>query len=503
MSTAIPTRPASGWPAAFPGSPLLAAGLALAATAAAVAFWKWPQWGLAALGFALLLGLLFRFPCHFVYLYLGIDLLPASALKFLDESTLSGGAGHGGNVIGLAWLLSLIVFSVYTLRKQKRWWRLSWYRPSFLLISLALAGALRAEDRGFGVRDWVHLAAPICLSLVLYANLSSWEQALAAIRRLCLIFAIAMAAGFYQLASGTGSYDFVTKSYRLTGNYGDGGEVGYAVLLLYLACFAAPMALARSAPIRFVSTTVAAASIFLLLASQARGPLLAFLCASGTLLCKSVVKARYGLLLLALALATAQFVPRVYSRFGGPLLSAPTRFWEDDGISANATQRMATWSMLYLEFADRSTLLAGRGFGFSDNYLANQLDDPHDAYAHAVHDEYLRLLIDLGFLGPVLLLAQMAALFRAGVRLSRRARDPLARSLGTSLCAMTVALGVTATTSNIFGAAAQYDVFWILAGVLLSAFRWDPAWAAAAPHLIEPHRPFANKIAAQPQPGMP
>lgn len=448
-------------------------GLAGAATLAALGIWVSFQWGLGVLGTAILLLVLVRFPRLFVYLYLGIDLLPYSLLKYLDEFRLFGASEQSVNMVGLAWVLSLVVFAMYSVWKKKHWWKVQYYRSSFLLLGLALAGAVVAEDKAFGIRDWVHLAAPICLSLVLYSTIKNRAEAIQTIRHIFLLFAVVMAFGFYQLVNGTGSYDVVTESYRLSGIYGEGGEVTYAVLLLYLACLVAPLAIAKISETKLTSGAVLIASTFLLLASQSRGPLLGLMCAGVVMLSKSVLKVKYWLLLLALILFAAQLSPRVYSRFGGPLLSAPTKFWQDQGISANATQRMATWAMLYLEFADRKTLLTGRGFGFSDNYLLNGMDDPGNFYAHAVHNEYLRFLIDLGFLGPLLLIAQLVVLYRAGSRLAARARDSLVRSFGTSLCGMVAAFAVVATTSNMFGAAAQYDIFWMFTGVILAATQWS------------------------------
>jgi hypothetical protein len=447
--------------------------------------------GVAALGLVL-----FWSPPLFVCIYLMISLLPLSLLDYLDGFSLAGAHGHAGNVVGLAWLLSLLVFALYTVRNKKQWWRLACYRPYLLLAGLGLLGALRAENRAFGVREWVHLAAPICLSLLLCSSLSSREQALRAVRHLFLIFAGTMAAGFYQLVTGTGSYDYATKSTRLTGNFGEGGEVGYAVLLLYLACFTAPMALGKCRKLLRAGGPFFGASTFLLLASQSRGPLLALACASAAMISQGGVKLRYWLFAGIVALGMAQLVPRVYSRFGGPLLSSSNQFWEDKGISANATQRMGTWVLLWAQFGDRPTVLGGRGLGFSDDYLMNVLDDPHDFYAHNPHNEYLRLLLDLGFLGPLLLLTQTAVLYKAGSRLARRAADPLARAFGMSLCGLTLAMAVTGLSSNLIGAAAQYDVFWILTGVLLSAFRWETSLATPDAPLQKPlHSAGGNSFA--------
>jgi O-antigen ligase len=287
-----------------------------------------------------------------------------------------------------------------------------------------------------------------------------------------------LAVGFYQLVTGTGSYDVAAGTYRLSGVYGVGaGELDYkaevdsTTLLMYLACLATPLVFERKWKGSVLAIVISASSVILLLASESRAPLLAFLAAGLVMLSKSKMKLKYGSLLL-LAVCAAQLSPRVYSRFGGPLLEAPTKFWKND-ISVNATQRMATWVMLVHELADAKTLVIGRGFGFVDNYLVNVLDAPPNLYARVVHNDFLRLLLDLGLTGAILLVGQLILLYRTGSRLFSRARDSLARSLGVSLCAMVTGFAIVAATVNMY-TTAQYAVFWIFTGLILAATKWTP-----------------------------
>lgn len=454
------------------GRPAAVIGTAVAATTAAFALSASPLWAAGVLGGALLLFLLIFFPRLYVYFYLVLGLLPGSVLQYLDDFRLFGTSGASANILGILWAVSVPIFAVYVVWKRKPWRDLPFYRPYLILIVLALPMVFLSGDWAYGVRDWVHLAAPICLSLILFWCIEDRVQLMQTVRHLFLIFAVVMATGFYQLITGTGSYDYASETYRLSGMYGVGGEVTYAVLLMYMSCLTASMAADRKSRPRTSSIVIFIFSTFLLVTSQSRAPLLAFLIAGVAMLSKSVVKVQYWLLLLVVIVCAAQFSPRVYARFGGPLLSAPTKFWEDQQISVNATQRMATWVYISNEFLDRKTLLVGRGFGFIDNYLFNELDDP--VYATAVHNEYLRLLIDLGVAGVGLLIWQLCRLYRVGSRILFASSDHLARSLGTALCGMVVSFAVVALTSNMFGVAAQANLFWILVGLVLSATKWAP-----------------------------
>jgi len=462
--------------------PIVLAGIGSIAAVALLLSYLWVVGaiGVAALGF-----LLFRSPRLYVYLYLVIALLPISFLQYLDQFRLLGGAeetvnlvGSSANLVGLGWVLNVVLFGIYTYWKRENWWRIRFYRPFLVLIAISLPTIFFTTNPMLGLRNWIHLVSAICLSLLLFSTITNRAQAMQAIRHIFLIFSVVLAIGFFQLLTGAGSYDVAADTYRLSGIYGEGEEVDSASLLLYLACLATPMVLERKLKSSALTIVICASSVILLLASQSRAPLLAFLAAALVLISKSKAKLKYALVFL-LAVLAAQFSPRVYSRFGGPLLAAPSNFWKDQDISVNATQRMATWVMLSQELVDLRTLVVGRGLGFVDNYLLNVLEDPANLFARVVHNDYLRFLLDLGLTGVILFIGQLILLYRVGSKLFHEARDSLARSLAISLCALVTGFAIVAATINMY-TTAQYAVFWILTGLLLATTKWAPLGEPAA-----------------------
>ncbi len=458
-------------PRATVRSAVLLAGAA--AVAAALIPPLWAAGGLAVVGLAMLL---FRCTRLYVYLYLIVALLPYAFLRYLNEFRLFGDYG-GVNLVGAGWVASIALFTVYSVWRKERWWRIREYRPALILIVLALATIFVSGNWQYGLRNWVHLAAPVGLSLLLYSQLKERGQTIRAARHIFAVFAVVLAIGFYQLGAGTGSFDFAAQSYRLSGLYGEGGEVSYAVLLLYLSCLALGLVLGHAAELRSSNAAVLVVSIVLLVLSQSRAPLVAFLIAAVVMLTQAGMKLRCWTLLLPV-LAAAQFSPRVYSRFGSPLLSAASKFWESPDVSVNLLQRMATWMMLVDEFVDRRGLILGRGFGFADNYLLYELQDPAGVFSRSVHNEYLRLLVDLGLAGVILLVLQLSVLYGVGRRLWLNASDPLVRGMGIGLCGMVPAYVVVALTSNMYGAGAQNVVFWIVVALMLSVAHWNVPDAA-------------------------
>ncbi len=470
--------------------------LAMLGTLAALALWVSSTWVSAALGIAVLGFLLAQFPRGYVYFYLLISLTPVSVLQALDDFRLLGGAdetmqlqGSSLNLVGVAWILNIVLFAAYTLGKRENWWRLRFFRPMILLIALALLRIPFAPNPVLGLRDWVHLTSPVCLCLLCFSAIRSSARAAQTLHHVFLIFSLVLGVAGYQWLTGGGSYDVVAGTYRLSGIYGEGVEVDSATLLLYLACVATPLVMELGLRSRPLTLITCAGSGILLLVSESRAPLIAFLGAGLVMLSKSRAKLKYASLLLLLLCAT-QLSPRVYARFGGPLLTGQAKFWKNQDMSVNAVQRMATWAMLAHELLDARTILVGRGFGFVDDYLLNVLDDPAELYARVVHNDYLRLLVDLGLAGSLLLLGQLAILYRSGSRAfftgKYRAgprspeQDPLARSLGVGLCSIVVGFAVVAATVNMY-TTAQYAVFWILLGILLSPAHWAPSSSPSAP----------------------
>jgi O-antigen ligase len=93
-------------------------------------------------------------------------------------------------------------------------------------------------------------------------------------------------------------------------------------------------------------------------------------------------------------------------------------------LPLNTNGRNATWGAI-LQRMDKKTLLYGRGIGAADNLFQIQNVLPA-SQTGVVHNEYLRLLYDGGFLAPTLLLLALACLLLAVLRWPS---DPMIRAL--------------------------------------------------------------------------
>jgi len=461
--------------------PLVLAGIA---TIAAVALSLSVLWVASVIGVAILLVLIFRFPRLYVYFFFAIALVPYSFLDYLDQFRLFSDSNVSINLVGVGWVLNVVLFAIYTVRKRVNWWNIPFYRPFFVLAAVALPTMLLTPDWTVGVRNWIHLVSPLCLSLLLFVTITNREQARETVMHIFFIFAVVIGIGWYQLLTGSGSYDTISESYRLSGIYGEHGEVNFAAILLYLTCLAAPLALQHGSKMRIPAVFMAGSAVVLLVSSQSRTPLLGLLAAGPVMLLKSRVKRGYWFLLLLILLA-AQMSSSVYARFGGPLLSAPTQFERNSDVYVNLIQRGETWAMLSGQFLDVRTILVGRGFGRVDHFLQQELDDPRAVYTHAVHNEYLRLLVDMGLIGVSLMLGQLILIYRTGSRLCAEAADGFSRGLAVSLPALAVSYAALAVTSNMYGVEPHTVIFWVPVGLALACSKWTAANRGESHHAPE------------------
>jgi hypothetical protein len=454
--------------------PWVVVGLTAAAALTLVVLWLSPLLAVGTVGLAGLSALLFWHTRAYTYLYLAITLLPYSFLEYLDDFRLFSKSEANINLVGVLWVLNVVLFLIYTAVNRRKWWQFSIYRPSFLLIGITLPAILFTSNWMLGLRAWVHLISPICLSLLLFSSINDRKDAVQTVKHIILIFSVALVPGLYQFVTGTGSYDTKSDSFRISGIYGVGGEVNFAAILLYLVCLLAPFALQRKSELKAWAIAVGPIAALLLVASESRLPFLALIFASLVIFRKSKVRLKYWALIIAV-IGAAQVSPQVYSRFGGPLLGATTQFQQNPEVYVNLIQRGEAWVMLSSQFLNAKTILVGRGYGFVDNFMLYEIDDPLHIYPNSVHNEYLRLLIDLGVTGVALFIVQAVLIYRASNKIVACASDSLSRGLGISLCGLVISYVALALTSNMFGVDPHAVTFWVLAAPCLTCLKWDPS----------------------------
>ena len=133
----------------------------------------------------------------------------------------------------------------------------------------------------------------------------------------------------------------------------------------------------------------------------------------------------------------------------------------------------------------------GRGVGMNTGPALNLMSEAEKAATHNVEGYYSKAVIELGFIGMMLVIMIFAALILYGLQLRQRLRDPMARSAASAIVAFIMIMALHS------GKGWQIDLdpinvwFWVLVGILFRLPYLDFSEVARARRLAEAGRPPA------------
>ncbi len=133
---------------------------------------------------------------------------------------------------------------------------------------------------------------------------------------------------------------------------------------------------------------------------------------------------------------------------------------QDGQLEASAQERVDLWTNAERTFSQYPIF----GEGFATFQYGEHVDDLKDT-----HNYYVKVLVETGLIGFVIVLSLLQQMFSVSVRLFRKARDPLYRGLGLGLLVCLSSLAIT----NFFGDRWTYleinGLLWILLGAAVRA----------------------------------
>jgi O-antigen ligase len=343
---------------------------------------------------------------------------------------------HGKSVLPKTpWTKFLCIYAVFTF--------VSLCLGSFYLeTSLPLPG-----DPRFG--DWQEYAIMPALLLLVAAVEPSKREMKVMIILMCLA-TLALDRGFWNVVSGR---DFSSFSYDLRdeGGMGYAGVNGLAAYEAQVGAFLLALAaFERKQLMRLGYLALAIFSAVCLMYSLSRGGYVAFL--AGCLFV-GLFKQRKLLIVLALFLCTwTTLVPgavqqRVLMTYDGG----------SGELDHSAELRVDLWEEAAVGI--RSNPLLGVGF---DTYAYTEhLNNYKDS-----HNYYVKVLVETGIAGLVLILWLLTRTFQMGYRLFRQAKDPFLNSLGLGLAVWVVC----SLVANLFGDRWTFlqvnGYMWVLGGMV-------------------------------------
>jgi putative inorganic carbon (hco3(-)) transporter len=338
----------------------------------------------------------------------------------------------------------------------------------FAVVLLAgLVGIVRSHQLLLGFNEWL----PLVASFVVYALVARLFKNPGAIQRLIDVLAVSFILpclfGFFELATGR-SIVYVKEPFlRITGTFVHPNPFGL-YLVLIISVFLC-QSFDQQGTRKLTALAITACAGILLIATFAR---FAWVGVLVVLLVVGALRYRMLLFFAPAIVVVALLLPPVTSRLA-------------DVQGGSFADRQQIWQTLLAEWqgatgADYNpaivTLnrLAGLGPGATIVLSAQ-------AYGQSIapHDDYIRLLIEYGYVGLAAYLALLFVLIRHAYRVLRRNLTPALSAAALSFLAVAVAYPVMSLTDQVLTHTQDQIYFWALAGMTVAIGRM-PREAAAA-----------------------
>lgn len=272
-----------------------------------------------------------------------------------------------------------------------------------------------------------------------------------------------------------GSFD---ESKRDTGPLAFGSNQTGAFLAQFAMFFWGVVQFAKNKMVILAGYALAALTLFATMYSFSRGAYLAVLV---SILVLGLLKDRKLLLVLGVFLLIWQSV------VPAPVRERVTMTETSNGqLEASAEERVELWDNAEKTFISSPIF----GTGYATYQFSEHIGDLKDT-----HNWYVKILVETGIIGMLIVLFLLQQLLAVSYRLFKRASDPLYRGLGLGLLLATCACLV----ANCFGDRWTYieitGPLWVLAGAVLRAIQLMESEAKDAPEVNESESPIAPYVA--------
>ena len=384
---------------------------------------------------------------------------------------------YGDSDINLAGVLSIAVIGLglaYLIKKRIRLFRIPLVCPFVIFFVLCLISLVFAPDKILGIQDIFRLFSIFIIFILVYDLIKTKRQILHITRFLLLALPIPLAMGFYQIwtkedwMDPIGIYD---EFGRIMGSFVH-PNVFAGFLMIFLSIVVFQLLICRSRAMKIVWGGLILLMIFSLFHTYARG---AWIGTLAMFLVLGILKYRKLLIIIPLiVLVTFLFIPDVSERF----LEIPKMVKNFDVKSKifrptveRASFQWRLW-MWYRSFekalAHKNVFLHGYGIGnytiFSEDFSRN----PKTDRGLEAHNDYLRLLIEIGVIGLLIYVWILFRIWRLCLILYGRIDDMQLKSFMVIFLSLFVAFLVVSLSSNLVVTPVFQWYFWCLVSLICS-----------------------------------
>ncbi|MGB9073628.1 MAG: O-antigen ligase family protein [Terriglobales bacterium] len=398
-----------------------------------------------------------------------LPLIPLQTIRYRTNDFPLGASIVGITLLGVA--LGLLRDGQLILPKSP-WTRLLAIYAVFTYISLCLGSPYLGRpfplpgDSRFGV--WQEYMAMPALLLLTVAVAPTKRQMQAMVLVVC-IGTLALDKSFWNTVSDR---DFSVYSEEL---HAEGGSMGYAGTN-GLAAFAAQSAtfvfalaaFERRRWLRWAYYGLAVFSSLCLMYSLSRAGYAAFI--AGWFVIGLLRQRKLLVLLVVFLLTWTTLVPPAVQQRVEMTYDPQTRTFDNSSAT-----RLSLWGNAMEVF--KGNALLGTGFDTYEYMHLNKM--VNGGYYADTHNYFVKVLVETGIVGILLLLWLLGRMLREGYRLFRRARDPFFASLGLGV----IGWVVCAIAANSFGDRWTFlqvnGYMWVIAGLVSRALVLEQTGTAA------------------------
>jgi O-antigen ligase len=321
------------------------------------------------------------------------------------------------------------------------------------LLALAGIGVIRASDRAYALGDLVRLASYAFVYILVFTMVRSRKQ----VYRLLAVFLLATVVpnivGMYNVLFVFSKFRYldVPRLYRSIGSGPAHGLFLITPLLITLVLLSQSRSLWARVTYVFVLVSLAVPFFYTL----ARG---AWIGLFGALLVFVVVSStskqrRWFVSVLLILLAAAVFIPAISER----LVAI-----RNPGVDPSLLNRILTWRKSLELF--KSSPFIGVGLGTTDR-LVGVLTFGTE---YVMHNDYVRVLTDMGILGLLGYLWLYLALLRQAYAAYQALNDTMFKSLAAIGISAWVAFQIGSFWNPVFTHSVLQFSYWAFAGLALS-----------------------------------
>jgi len=389
-------------------------------------------------------------PMTFIRPHVGI--LAWCWISYMNPHRLSWGFAYTFPVAMTVGLATLVAFAVSKEPKRLQINAVSGLLLAFVIwFTFANLFALVPES---AFNKWVQSFKILLMTFVTMALMQQRERLHALIWVIVLSLAFfGIKGGAFTVVTGGGSHVWGPSGSFI----GDNNALAMAlVMVLPLVRYLQLQSESRLIRLGFYGVMILIA--FSIIGSQSRGALLGAAAMAAFLIIKSRQRVMLGIVLVVFLAVGAVFVPQSWL---DRMKTIET--YEED---ASALNRLEVWGFAIKVANDRPITGGGFRVHADQNLYLKYVPDARTGRSRNYHSVYFELLGELGYVGLLIYLALMIAVWRSGSRTIALTRNKPQLHWARDLASMTQVSLVAFATAGTFQNLAFFDLFFHLAAIL-------------------------------------